>query len=374
MSKKYNIVVLRGDGISKEVIPEAVKTLEATKDVVKGLDFKFTEFECGFEYYQKTGEPWPAEAYPACKESDAILFGAVGMPGVAGLEHIVYVHRILRQKLDLYANVRPVKLRANIPCPLVGKKTGDIDLVIVREGTEDLYTPIRGTLERAEKNEVAIDVKIVTRRGSERIIKYAFDLCKAKTGGAPLDGKKRVTCVDKSTVLKSCALFREVFDEVAEGYPEIEKDYALIDAWAQWAIRRPEYYDVVVTTNMFGDIISDLTSTFQGGLGVAPSAEVGDRYGMFRPIHGSAPKYYGKNVANPIATILSAKMLLDWLAQIHDDKSAKEAANRIDRAVDMTLEEGKVLPRDLGGKAKTNKVGDEIAKNIHKPLTDKKQI
>ena len=372
MSKKYNIVVLRGDGISKEVIPEAVKTLEATKDAVKGLDFKFTEFECGFEYYQKTGEPWPAEAYPACKESDAILFGAVGMPGVAGLEHIVYVHRILRQKLDLYANVRPVKLRANIPCPLVGKKTGDIDLVIVREGTEDLYTPIRGTLERAEKKEVAIDVKIVTRRGSERIIKYAFNLCKAKTRGAPLDGKKRVTCVDKSTVLKSCALFREVFDEVAEGYSEIEKDYALIDAWAQWAIRRPEYYNVVVTTNMFGDIISDLTSTFQGGLGVAPSAEVGDRYGMFRPIHGSAPKYYGKNVANPIATILSAKMLLDWLAQIHDDKSAKEAANRIDRAVDMTLEEGKVLPRDLGGKSKTNKVGDEIAKNIHKPLIDKK--
>ena len=364
MSKKYNIVVLRGDGISKEVIPEAVKTLEATKDVVKGLDFKFTEFECGFEYYQKTGEPWPAEAYPACKESDAILFGAVGMPGVAGLEHIVYVHRILRQKLDLYANVRPAKLRANISCPLVGKKTGDIDLVIVREGTEDLYTPIRGTLERAEKNEVGIDVKIVTRRGSERIIKYAFDLCKAKTRGAPLDGKKRVTCVDKSTVLKSCALFREVFDEVAEGYPKIEKDYALIDAWAQWAIRRPEYYDVVVTTNMFGDIISDLTSTFQGGLGVAPSAEVGDRYGMFRPIHGSAPKYYGKNVANPIATILSAKMLLDWLAQINEDKSAKEAANKIDRAVDITLEQGKVLPRDLGGKSKTNKVGDEIAKNI----------
>jgi 3-isopropylmalate dehydrogenase len=372
VSKKYNIVVLRGDGISKEVIPEAVKVLNAAQAAVKGLDMKFTEFECGFEYYQKTGEPWSAEAYPACKVSDAILFGAVGMPGVAGLEHIVYVHRLLRQKLDLYANVRPVKLRTNIQCPLVGKKAGDIDLVIVREGTEDLYTPIRGALERAEKTEVAIDVKIVTLRGSERIIKYAFDLCRAKTGGAPSDGKKRVTCVDKSTVLKSCALFRKVFDEVAKGYPEIEKDYALIDAWAQWAIRRPEYYDVVVTTNMFGDIISDLTSTFQGGLGVAPSAEVGDRYGMFRPIHGSAPKYYGKNVANPIATILSAKMLLDWLAQMHNDKSAKEAANRIDRSVDLLLEGGKVLPRDLGGNSKTSQVGDEIAKNMYEPLIDEK--
>ena len=364
MSKKYSIVVLLGDGISKEVIPEAVKALNAAQDAVKGLDLKFAEFECGFEYYQKTGEPWPADAYTACKESDAILYGAVGMPGVAGLEHIVYVHRLLRQKLDLYANVRPVKLRANIPCPLAGKKAGDIDLVVVREGTEDLYAPIRGALERAEKNEVAIDVKIVTRKGSERIIKYAFDLCRTRDRGAPVDGKKRVTCVDKSTVLKSCALFREVFDEVAEGYPDIEKDYALVDAWAQWAVRRPEYYDVVVTTNMFGDIISDLTSPFQGGLGVAPSAEVGDRYGMFRPIHGSAPKYYGKNVANPVATILSAKMLLDWLAQTHNDMAAKEAADRIDNAVDQTLKEGKVLSRDLGGDAKTDEVGDEIAKKI----------
>ena len=145
---------------------------------------------------------------------------------------------------------------------------------------------------------------------------------------------------------------------------EIERNHALVDAWAQWVVRRPEYYDVVVTTNMFGDIISDLTSPFQGGLGVAPSAEVGDRYGMFRPIHGSAPKYYGKNVANPIATILSAKMLLDWLAQKHNDKSAKEAADKIDNAVDLTLREGTVLPRDLGGDSKTSQVGEEIAKNV----------
>ena len=364
MSKKYNIVVLLGDGISKEVIPEAVKALEATKDVVKDLDFDFSEYECGFEYFQKTGKAWPDDAYPACKESDAILFGAVGMPGVAGFEHIVYVHRILRQKLDLYANVRPSKVRPNIPCPLAGKKAGDIDLVIVREGTEDLYSPIRGMLERSEQNEVGIDVKIVTRKGAERIIRYAFEMCKAKTKGAPLDGKKRVTCVDKSTVLKSCALFREVFNEIGKEYPDIEKDPALIDAWAQWIIRRPEYYDVIVTTNMFGDVISDLTSTFQGGLGIAPSAEVGDRYGMFRPIHGSAPKYYGKNVANPMATILSAKMMLDWLSQQHNDPAAKQAADLIDKAVDEVITEAKILTYDLGGNAKTSEVGDEIAKKI----------
>jgi len=364
MPRKYKIVVLLGDGVSREVIPEAVKALKAAQEVVTGLKLDFAEFECGFEYYKKTGKPWPPQAYEACKESDAILYGAVGLPGVEGLEHIVYVHRMLRQNLDLYANVRPVKLRENVNCPLVGKKPGDIDFVIVRENTEDLYAPMRGVLTRAEVAEVAIDVKIVTRKGAERVIKYAFELCRKRGRGAPLDGKLRVTCVDKSTVLKSCALFREVYNEVAKGYPDIEKDYALIDAWTQWAIRRPEYYDVVVTTNLFGDIITEMTAPIQGGLGLAPSAEVGDEYGMFRPVHGSAPKYRGKYVANPMATILSAKMLMDWLADRHDDRSAKEAANRIEKAVDLTLKEGKVLPQDLGGSSKTNEVGDEIAKKI----------
>jgi len=312
--RKYKIVILRGDGVSREVVPEAVKTLKAAQEVVTGLELDFVEFECGFEYYKKTGDPWPSHAYETCKESDAILYGAVGLPGVESLEHIVYVHRILRQNLDLYANVRPVKLRENVPCPLVGKKPGDIDFVIVRENTEDLYAPMRGVLTRAEVAEVAIDVKIVTRKGAERIIKYAFELCRRRGKAAPLDGKLRVTCVDKSTVLKSCALFREVYNEVAGGYSDI--------------------------------------------------AEVGDKHGMFRPIHGSAPKYSGKYVTNPLATILSAAMLMDWLADKRDDKSAKEAANRIEKAVDLTLKEGKVLPRDLGGSSKTNAVGDEIAKKI----------
>ena len=367
MSRKYKIVVLRGDGVSQEVVPEAVKTLKAAQEAVAGLELDFVEFECGFEYYQKTGEPWPPQAYKACKEADAILYGAVGLPGVEGLENIVYVHRMLRQNLDLYANVRPVKLRENVPCLLAEKKAGDIDFVVVRENTEDLYAPMRGVLTRAEVTEVAVDIKIVTRKGARRIIEYAFELCRRRGRGAPLDGKLRVTCVDKSTVLKSCALFREVYNEVAEGYPDIEKDYALIDAWTQWALRRPEYYDVVVTTNLFGDIITDMSAPIQGGLGLAPSAEIGDEHGMFRPIHGSAPKYRGKYVTNPLATILSAKMLLDWLADKHNDRSAKEAANRIEKAIDLTIKEGKVLPRDLGGSSKTNEVGDEIVRKISGP-------
>lgn len=364
MSRKYKIAVLPGDGVGREVVPEAVKALKAAQETVTGLELDFAEFECGFEYYQKTGVPWPPEAYQACRESDAILYGAVGLPGVEGLEHIVYVHRKLRLDLDLYANVRPVKLRENVKCPLAGKKPGVIDFVIVRENTEGLYTPMRGILTRGEAAEVAVDVKIVTRKGSERIVKYAFELCRKRGKGAPMDGRLRVTCVDKSTVLRSCALFREVYNEVAENHPDIEKDYALIDAWTQWAIRHPERYNVVVTTNLFGDIITDMMAAIQGGLGMAPSAEVGDRYGMFRPIHGSAPKYYGQHVINPMATILSAKMLMEWLADRHNDQSAREAANRIEKAVDQTLKAGRVLTQDLGGTSRTHEVGDEIAKKI----------
>lgn len=364
MTRKYKIVVLPGDGVAREVIPEAVRALKAAQEEVTGLSLEFLEYECGFEHYQKTGKPWLLEAYKACKESNAILYGAVGLPGVEGLEDIVYIHRILRRELDLYANVRPIKLVENVSCPLVGQEPGAIDFVIVRENTEGLYTPMRGNLKRGGETEVAIDVKIVTRKGAERVIKYAFELCRKRGNGAPMDGKLRVTCLDKSTVLKSCALFRTIFGEVAENYPDIDKDYALIDSWMQWILRRPAYYDVIVTTNMFGDIVSDMASTFQGGLGLAPSAEIGDRYGMFRPIHGSAPKYYGKFVANPMAAIMSAKMLMEWLGDKHDDKSAKEAADRIEKAVDLTLKEGRVLTQDLGGFSKTCEVGKEIANKI----------
>jgi 3-isopropylmalate dehydrogenase len=182
--------------------------------------------------------------------------------------------------------------------------------------------------------------------------------------GAPEDGKKRITCVDKSSVLTSCALLRGVFNEVAEEYPTIERDYALIDAWTQWALRRPEYYNVIVTTNLFGDIITDMMAPIQGGLGIAPSGEVGDNKGMFRPIHGSAPKYYGQFLANPIAAILSASMLLDWLGDRHGDNTAKEAAARIEKAVSLNLKEGDILTYDLGGASKTNDVGDYIAEKI----------
>ena len=364
MTRTYRVVVLPGDGIAREVIPEAVKVLKAVEDTVSGLNIEFIQFECGFEYFKKHQEPWSSDARSAIKKSDAILYGAVGLPGVKGLEHIVYIHRIMRRDLDLYANVRSVKLRQGIDSPLAGKKSGDIDFRVVRECTEGLYTQMRGELERSGMKEVATDIKIATRKGSERVIKYAFELCKSRGKGAPLDGKLRVTCVDKSTVLSSCVLFREVFKEIGENYPDIEKDYALVDAFTQWLIRRPEYYDVITTTNLFGDIITDMTATFQGGLGMTPSAEIGDKYGMFRPTHGTAPKHYGKSEANPIAAILSGQLMMEWLAGKHNDESAKEAAVRIEKAVDITLKEGKVRTYDIGGSSKTYEVGDEIADKV----------
>ncbi|MEM1545673.1 MAG: isocitrate/isopropylmalate dehydrogenase family protein [Candidatus Methanomethylicia archaeon] len=364
MPRKYKIAFLPGDGIGREVIPEALKVLRAVEEL-SNLNFEFIPVEGGATYWLKTGrrEEWPPEAYSICKDSDAILFGAVGIPGVNYPDGTSVGNRVifsLRFGLDLYANVRPVKLYDGVPCPLIGKKPKDIDFVIVRENTEDLYIPIRGFLERGETRELAIDVRVVTRRGSERVIKYAFELCRRRNG-APIDGRRRVTCIDKSNVLRGCLFFRQIFDEVAGKYSDVDKDYAYVDAFTQWIITRPERYDVCVTTNMFGDIVTDLTSVLQGGMGMAPSGEIGDGKAMFEPIHGTAPDIAGKGIANPIATILSAKMMLEWLGDKYEDESARKAALRIEEAVKRVLADGRVRTPDLGGSSRTSEVGDAIA-------------
>lgn len=367
MARSYKIAVLPGDGVGCEVIPEAVKVLKAVEEF-SSLEFEFIEVEGGATYWLKTGrrEEWPPEAYSICKESDAILFGAVGVPEVYYPDGSLVGNKVifgLRFGLDLYANVRPVKLYEGISCPLTGKKPRDIDFVVIRENTEDLYTPIRGSLTRGEATEIAIDVRVVTRRGAERVIKYAFELCRRREG-APIDGRRRVTCIDKSNVLRGCMFFRQIYNEVAKRYPDVEKDYAYVDAWTQWAITVPERYDVCVTTNMFGDIITDLTSVLQGGMGVAPSGEIGDEKAMFEPVHGSAPDIAGKGIANPIAAILSAKMMLEWLRDKYGDESARKAALRIEEAVRKVLAEGRVRTPDLGGSSKTSEVGDAIASMV----------
>ncbi|MHA1217028.1 MAG: isocitrate/isopropylmalate dehydrogenase family protein [Candidatus Thorarchaeota archaeon] len=372
----YKIAVLPGDGIGKEVVPEAVKVLRAAIESCNGPDVEFVEMEAGGEFYLRTGREWTEDTEAFVKtEADAILLGAVGardssgnsvrLPdgNLAGYNVVIG----LRFALDLYANVRPVRLLEGIPTPLADRTPRDIDMVIVRENTEGLYAPIRGTLVRSGEPEVALDVRVITKKGSRRVIERAFEIAKRRNG-RPSDGQSMVTCVDKSNLLAGCQLFRQVFNEVAEEYPDIRPDYAYVDAWTQWCVRRPESFDVVVAPNSFGDIITDLGAAIQGGLGVAPAANIGDGKGVFEPVHGSAPDHYGKNVANPIAAILAGAMMMDWLSETRNDSRCSQTAKVIELAVERVLREGKVRTYDLcKGRwsgvtpSSTTAVGDAVA-------------
>ena len=371
-SMAFKIVVLAGDGVGPEVVREGVKVLKAV-GTVYGLSFDLVPFPCGGQHYLDTGEEWPDGAFESCKAADAILLGAVGLPEavlpngeIAGVS-VVFG---LRFGLDLYANVRPTKLYPNVRHKIHDAfkqvwEPGKVDFVIVRENTEGLYTPTRGFLDRGGVKELAVDSRVITRKGAERVIRFAFELSKQRNG-APSDQKRRVTCVDKSNVTAGCKLFRQVYDEVAARYPTIQKDYAYIDAFQQWLLRSPEAYDVAVTTNVFGDIATDLAAVLQGGLGMAAGANIGDDHAMFEPIHGSAPKHAGKDEVNPIAMVLAVHLLLDWLGRRKRDKALREAAAVVERAVETVLKTGKTLTYDLGGTAKCSEVGTAIATAVTK--------
>jgi 3-isopropylmalate dehydrogenase len=368
----FKIVLLGGDGVGPEVMREAVKVLKAAEKAF-GLAFDLVPYPCGGQHYLDTGEEWPDGAFESCKAADAILLGAVGLPAallpngeIAGVG-VVFG---LRFGLDLYANVRPTKLYPNVRHKIhTGFKQvwepGKVDFVIVRENTEGLYTPARGFLDRGGVKELAIDNRVITRKGAERVIRFAFEIAKERKG-TPADGTHKVTCVDKSNVTAGCKLFRAVYDEVAARYPDIGRDYAYIDAFQQWLIRSPESYDVAVTSNVFGDIATDLAAVLQGGMGMAAGGNIGDRHAMFEPIHGSAPKHAGKDEVNPIAMILATQMMLDWLGGRKKDKGLREAAKSIESAVERHLAEGKRLTYDLGGTAKCSEIGTAIAARVSK--------
>ena len=369
----FEIVLLPGDGAGPEVMREAIKLLEAVESSY-GLSFDLVPYPCGGQHYLETGEEWPDGAFESCKAADAILLGAVGLPqAVLPNGEIAGVGVVfgLRFGLDLYANVRPTKLYPNVRHKIHQSfkqvwEPGKVDFVIVRENTEGLYTPARGFLERGGIKELAVDSRVITRKGAERVIRFAFDLSKARKG-APADGKRRVTCVDKSNVTAGCKLFRKVYDEVATNYPHIETDYAYIDAFQQWLIRSPEIYDVAVTSNLFGDISTDLAAVLQGGMGMAAGGNIGDEHAMFEPIHGSAPKRAGKDEVNPIAMVLAVQMMLDWLGRKKADKGLQEAAFAVEGAVETTLKAGTSLTYDLGGTAKCSEVGTAIASAVSRP-------
>jgi 3-isopropylmalate dehydrogenase len=351
--KTYEIAVVHGDGIGPEVCQAAIDVLKATS---LSNALHFVEYQAGANQYLRSGTAFPDETYQGCKKADAILHGAAGLPGVTypdGTETGIEFGLQLRFRLDLFANVRPIKLRPGITSCLRGRKTGDIDYVILRENTEGLYAA-RGNGVNL-RDEVAVDSLVVTRKGIERICRAAFELAR-KRNGAPHDGKKRVTVCDKANVLRTYAFFRRVFDEVADEYPDIERDYAYADAMTVYLLDRPDHYDVIVMENMFGDIMSDLAAATVGSMGMSPSAELGETHGFFQAAHGSAPTIAGQNIANPYGTILSAATMLHWLGERHADKPLAATANQIEKAVEAAMQTPEGLTRDLGGKATTSGV------------------
>lgn len=364
----YDIAVFPGDGTGPEVIREGEKVLAALAEN-GSAPWHLTSHAGGAQYYQRTGKEWEPEDERAALRADAILLGAVGWPGVslpngdiAGAALVLG----LRRRLDLFANVRPCRLYPGVRHRISGEfkevwSPGKVDMVIVRENTEGLYAPLHGRLERGDETEVAVDTRLITKRGSERVIRTAFELAQRRGRGAPEDHRLRVTCVDKSNVLEGCRFFRETFDRLGAGYPEVEKDYAYVDAFTQWIVRNPEHYDVAVSTNMLGDIITDLASVLQGGMGFAAGGNLGESHAMFEPVHGSAPKYAGKNQVNPFATFFAIEMMLRWLSERHSDPALLRQADRLEQTIGRVLAEGRARTYDQGGTVTTSQAGDILA-------------
>jgi 3-isopropylmalate dehydrogenase len=354
MSKEYNIAVIPGDGTGPEVVDEGIKVLD-TVSAKEGFQLNYTTCPIGGEHYKKTGETVTDEIKSSLSQADAIFLGAIGHPDVKPgiLEKGILLD--LRFHLDQYINLRPVKLYEGVDTPLKGKGPEDIDFVVVRENTEGLYAGAGGCLKKGTPDEVAIQESINTRKGVERCIRYAFEYCRSRDKG------KTVTLCGKTNVLTfAFDLWERTFYEVAKDYPDIKTDYAHVDAICMWMVKNPEWFDVIVTDNMFGDIITDLGAMIQGGMGIAAGGNINpEGVSMFEPIGGSAPKYTGKQIINPIAAIMAAQLMLETLGE-------KGAAGKIEEAVMKVLKDD---IEDVGaGKMgySTKEVGDLVAGYIEK--------
>jgi 3-isopropylmalate dehydrogenase len=347
-----------GDGVGKEVIPQGLRVLSAAAKKF-GFSYTTTDYPFGAEHYLETGITLPDSALKEIGAHDAILFGAVGADprGNAKIPQGLIETDILlkmRFELDQYINLRPTRLLPGVPTPLAKVQPGDIDMVIVRENTEGLYCQNGGFLYKNTPHEVANQIEVTTRHGVERAIRYAFEYAKQYN-------RKKVTLVAKTNVLRFAHnLWLRAFEEVKKEYAGIETDYHHVDACCMYMVAKPKLYDVIVTTNMFGDIITDLGAAIQGGMGMAASGNLNPtrRFAsMFEPVHGSAPDIAGKNFANPIATFLSVAMMLDFLGQ-------PRAASAINQACKEVVADPKNHTRDLGGQATTSQVGDAVVAKI----------
>jgi 3-isopropylmalate dehydrogenase len=348
--KNFEITVLGGDGIGPEVVAASLQVLRAVEARLHDVSFTCVPLSVGAGEYLKNGDPLPPIAVERMKQSDAILLGAMGLPSVRWPNGVEMTPQIdIREQLDLYNGVRPIKLYHESHSPLKGYGGASgppIDFVIIRENCEGLFT--ERLTPRPPGRDFETDTLKITRKGAERVCREAFKLARTR--------RKHCTLVDKANVLPSMAFFRKVFDGVAADFPDVQTDRVYVDAMALFLVQRPHTFDVMVTENMFGDILSDLAAGLVGGMGMAPSADLGDDYGLFQPSHGTAPTIAGKGIANPVGTILSVAMLLDWL----DHPETKRGAQLIESAVARVLADPAHRTSDLGGSLGTQAITDKI--------------
>ncbi len=364
--KKYHLAVIPGDGIGPEVIEESVGTLTELATVDGGFQFDIERFDWGTEHYLRTGAMMPADGLSVLEKGgfDGILLGPVGDPRVA--DHITLWGLILplRQAFEQYVNLRPSRLLPGVRSPLAGRRPQDIDIVCVRENTEGEYAGVGGRVHQGTEDEVAIQSIVFTRKGTERIIRYAFEHARKY-------GRKKVTSATKSNSMQYNMVFwDDVFRQVAAEYPEIKNEQQLIDSLTARFVSRPESLDVVVASNLFGDILTDLGAAISGSMGLAPSANLNPerRYpSLFQAIHGSAPDIVGQGIANPLASIWSGQLLLDFLGE-------QEAADVLMRSIEDVLAEGQVRTPDLGGTAMTKQMGQAVREQVRRLVDTKKKI
>ncbi len=356
MKQNFEIAVFEGDGIGPEITAPTVDILRRMAEVSNSYSLEFVDAPAGAAHYAKTGESLPKASLDAARAADAILLSAMGLPDVRYKDGTEISPQIdLRKELVLFAGVRPVRIKAGQETPLNLPEGKDVDFVLIRESTEGLfYTQGRGEVTENEARETLL----ITRDISEKLFKFAFQLAGERKAAGHGPGK--VTCVDKANVFRAFAFFRDMFDAEAEKHPDLIADHAYVDATALWMVQKPWDFDVMVTENMFGDILSDLGAGLMGGLGLAPSADIGLENAVFQPCHGSAPDIAGQNTANPIAMILSAAMMLDWLGLKHDNPALVTDANRLRDTVDDIVTSRTMLTRDLGGTANTTELAEAI--------------
>jgi tartrate dehydrogenase/decarboxylase/D-malate dehydrogenase len=353
VKKTLQIAVIPGDGIGKEVIPEGVRALEIA-GAKHGVNFEWTEYDWSCETYHNTGRMMPEDGIDQLRDSDAVFLGAVGFPGVP--DHISLWGLLIpiRREFDQYVNLRPVRLFEGVPCPLAGKKAGDIDFYVVRENVEGEYSSIGGIQYEGTEHEVVSQQSIFTRRGTDRILKYAFELAQGR------EAKHLSSATKSNGIIHSMPFWDQRVAEMSKAYPQVLVDQHHIDILTANFVRMPEHFDVVVGSNLFGDILSDLGPACTGTIAIAPSANINPEKqhpSMFEPVHGSAPDIAGQNIANPIGTLWAGAMMMQHLGHT-------EVHNTLLTAIENILRESKCLTRDMGGTASTQELGRAICESI----------